>query len=214
MTSPSIIELLSGSRIIAVLRAPEASQYADVVDVLIDAGVTAIELTLTTPNTLDEVASLCEQFGDRASIGVGTVLQVQDAFTAIDAGAKFIVTPNLNPDIVAAAHERGVPILPGVLTPTEVAVALDLGVSAVKIFPAQTVGAGYLKHLRGPYPNLQGIPSGGVDLEGAQQWLAADAPAVSVGGPLLGDVFKTGDLDMLRAKAQAFVSALEGDSNQ
>lgn len=212
MAIPNIVDTLGGSRIIAVLRAPDADQYADVIDVLVDSGVTAIELTLTTPNTLNTVTALCEHFGNRATIGVGTVLRAEDAVTAIEAGAKFIVAPNLNTDVVTAALERGVPVLPGVLTPTEVAAALELGISAVKLFPAQAVGAGYLKHLRGPYPNLQGIPSGGVDLEGAKQWLAAGAPAVSVGGPLLGDVFSTGDLNALREKSRAFTVAFEEES--
>ncbi|WP_098730073.1 bifunctional 4-hydroxy-2-oxoglutarate aldolase/2-dehydro-3-deoxy-phosphogluconate aldolase [Brevibacterium epidermidis] len=207
-----ISEVLDGRRIVAVLRGQNALQYEDVIDTLVRAGVNGIELTLTTPGTLDALGSLRERFGDTAKIGVGTVLTPEDARTAIDRGAEYIVAPNLNPEVVTLAVEADIPVLPGVMTPTEVRTAVDLGASTVKIFPAQTVGAGYLKHLRGPFPDLQAVPSGGVDLDAAREWLSAGAPAVSVGGPLLGNVFKTGDLDQLKSTATAFVNALE--SNQ
>lgn len=209
MSDHQFSEVLRGTRVIAVLRAPEASKYEAVVRTLLDSGVVVIELTLTTPGTLDVVSELCEKFGDSASIGVGTVLTAEDAAAAIDAGARFIVAPNFDPEVVRTAQERGVSVLPGVMTPTEVHAAREAGAEAVKVFPAQTLGAGYLKHLRGPYPDLQVVPSGGVDLEQAKQWLSAGAPAVSVGGPLLGDVFTTGDLGALKSKATEFVADLE-----
>lgn len=209
MALATLTETLHNSTVIAVLRAPRAEDYQPVIETLIDTGVTAIELTLTTPGTLEVIDALQSRFADRAALGVGTVLTTDDAQVAIDAGARFIIAPNFNKQIVELSLAHEVPAIPGALTPTEVAAALVAGVPAVKIFPAQTVGAAYLKHLHGPFPGLQAIPSGGVDLEEAQAWLAAGSPAVSVGGPLLGDVFQTHDLDALRDRAHKFVEDLE-----
>lgn len=204
--------LLGGRQIIAVLRGKDSSQYEGVIETLIESGVNGIELTMTTPGTLEALPELKERFADTACIGVGTVVSAEDARSAIAQDAQYIVAPNLNAEVVSVAIDAEIPVLPGVLTPTEVQRALDLGVRTVKIFPAQTVGAEYLKHLSGPFPGLQAIPSGGVGLEAAREWLRAGAPAVSVGGPLLGDVFSTGDLSRLAATASEFVRALESDS--
>jgi 2-dehydro-3-deoxyphosphogluconate aldolase / (4S)-4-hydroxy-2-oxoglutarate aldolase len=116
---------------------------------------------------------------------------------------KYLVTPTMNLAVVRLAVERQVPIFPGGLSPTELAAGWDAGATAVKIFPAQTVGAGYLKHLRGPFPDLEAIPSGGVDLDATREWLDAGAAAVSIGGPLLGDSLKGGDLSALRERCRA-----------
>ncbi|HCM81473.1 MAG TPA: 2-dehydro-3-deoxyphosphogluconate aldolase [Corynebacterium stationis] len=197
--------IIGTSPVIAVLRAADASDYAPVVETLINNQVTTIELTLTTPRTLELLPELMAQFQDRAHIGVGTVLNAQDAETALSAGAKFIIAPNFNAEVLKVAGER---YIPGVFSPTEVATAIGAGCKAVKIFPAQTVGAGYLKHLRGPFPGLQAIPSGGVDLEQTKAWMKAGSPAVSVGGPLLGDVFSTQDYDALARRTRQFVEDL------
>jgi 2-dehydro-3-deoxyphosphogluconate aldolase/(4S)-4-hydroxy-2-oxoglutarate aldolase len=205
--TPSIIASLNGRKIVAVLRAGSADAYRPVVAALVESGVEAIELTLTTPGTLEALPELVEQFPG-ALLGVGTVRTAEQASSAAAGGAKFVVAPNLNESVVAAAHAAGVPALPGVMTPSEVARALEAGCDAVKVFPAQTLGAGYYKHLQGPFPGLQAIPSGGVGLAEARAWLAAGAPAVSVGGPLLGDVFKGGSVDALRQRTAEFVAAL------
>ena len=197
--------IIGTSPVIAVLRAGDASDYAPVVETLINNQVTTIELTLTTPRTLELLPELVAQFKDRAHIGVGTVLNGEDAETALTAGAQFIIAPNFNSDVFKSAGER---YIPGVFSSTEVATAIAFGCKAVKIFPAQTVGAGYLKHLRGPFPDLQAIPSGGVDLEQAKAWMKAGSPAVSVGGPLLGDVFATQDYDALARRTRQFVEDL------
>ena len=202
--------VLGDSPIIAVLRAQDAQDYFPVVETLIENGVTTIELTLTTPRTLEMLPELLNQFQEVAHIGVGTVLKQQDAETALQAGSKFIIAPNFDEGVLEAAGEH---YIPGVLTPTDVAKAISAGCKAVKIFPAQTVGAAYLKHLRGPYPGLQAIPSGGVDLEQSKEWIKAGSPAVSVGGPLLGDVFKCSDLDGLATRTRRFVAALNETIN-
>lgn len=193
------------SRLVVVARAPRAEDYDAVLDVLIDAGIRSIELTLTTPGTFDRLPHLRAQYGDVADLGVGTVTNSSDLAHAVDAGASYLVTPITSAAFVQQATDAGVPIIPGGLTPTELFASWSAGASAVKIFPAGQVGPGYLKDLRGPFPELVAVPSGGVDLAGAAAWLAAGAVAVSVGGPLLGDAFSGGDRTALRDRAQAFV---------
>ena len=146
-----------------------------------------------------------------AVLGVGTVLSESEAQRAVESGARFLVTPTMNLPVIKLAVERQIAVFPGGLTPTGLAAGWDAGATAVKIFPAQTVGAGYLKHLRGPFPELQAVPSGGVDLDAAREWLDAGAVAVSIGGPLLGDAPKGGDLDTLRDRCRA-VHAVIGET--
>ncbi|WP_334151486.1 bifunctional 4-hydroxy-2-oxoglutarate aldolase/2-dehydro-3-deoxy-phosphogluconate aldolase [Microbacterium sp.] len=197
------------SRLIVVARAQRAEDYDRVLDVLIDAGIRSVELTLTTPGTFDRLPHLLAQYGGVADLGVGTVTNSSDLAKAVDAGASYLVTPITSPAFVQQATDAGVPIVPGGLTPTELFASWSAGASAVKIFPAGQVGPAYLKDLRGPFPDLVAVPSGGVDLAGAAAWLQAGAVAVSVGGPLLGDAFTGGDLVALRDRAQAFVEVCE-----
>jgi len=193
------------SRLIVVARAQRAEDYDRVLDVLIDAGIRSVELTLTTPGTFDRLPHLLAQYRGIADLGVGTVTNSADLAQAVDAGASYLVTPITSSAFVQQATDAGVPIVPGGLTPTELFASWSAGASAVKIFPAGQVGPAYLKDLRGPFPDLVAVPSGGVDLAGAAAWLQAGAVAVSVGGPLLGDAFTGGDLVALRDRAQAFV---------
>lgn len=195
------------SRLIVVARAQRAEDYDDVLEVLVDAGIRSLELTLTTPGTFDRMPQLLAQFGEAVDLGIGTVTNSTDLARAVDSGASYLVTPIASAALVAQATDAGVPIVPGGLTPTELFASWSAGASAVKIFPAGQVGPGYLKDLRGPFPDIQVVPSGGVDLSGASAWLAAGAAAVSVGGPLLGDAFAGGDRVALRDRAQAFVEA-------
>lgn len=197
--------LTVASRLIVVARAERAEDYDAVLDVLIDAGIRSVELTLTTPGTFDRLPHLLSQYGEVVDLGVGTVTNTTDLARAVDAGARYLVTPITSAAFVEQATDAGVPVVPGGLTPTELFASWSAGASAVKIFPAGQVGPGYLKDLRGPFPDLVAVPSGGVDLAGAAEWLTAGAVAVSVGGPLLGDAFRGGDLLALRDRAEAFV---------
>jgi len=200
---PALSDRLTASKVIAVLRASDASALAPVCDVLVEEGILSLELTLTTPGLLDALPELVDRYADSAEIGVGTILSEQEAQRALESGARFLVTPTMNLPVVGLAVERQIAVFPGGLTPTELAAGWDAGATAVKIFPAQTVGAGYLKHLRGPFPDLEAIPSGGVDLDATGEWLGAGAVAVSIGGPLLGDALKGGELSALRDRCRA-----------
>lgn len=197
------------SKLVVVARASAASDYAPVLATLAEAGVQSVELTLTTPGTFDVFAALRSSFdGD---LGIGTVTNLDQLDRAIEVGADYVVTPITSCALVERAVAAGMPIVPGGLTPTELFASWSAGASAVKVFPAGQVGPGYVKDLRGPFPDIAVVPSGGVDAAGAAAWLAAGAVAVSVGGPLLGDAFRGGDLGALRERAQRFVSVCEGD---
>jgi 2-dehydro-3-deoxyphosphogluconate aldolase / (4S)-4-hydroxy-2-oxoglutarate aldolase len=203
ISRPPLSDRLTRTKVIAVLRASDVSALTLVCDVLVEEGILSLELTLTTPGLLEALPNLVDRYADTADVGVGTILAESEAQRALDCGAQYLVTPTMNLPVVNLAVEHQIAVFPGGLTPTELAAGWEAGATAVKIFPAQTVGAGYLKHLRGPFPELQAVPSGGVDLDASREWLAAGASAVSIGGPLLGDALKGGDLSALRDRCRA-----------
>lgn len=209
ISRPPLSDRLISSKVIAVLRASHVSALVPVCEVLVNEGILSLELTLTTPGLLDALPELVDRYSDIADVGVGTILTESEAQRALDSGAQYLVTPTMNLPVVRLAVQHQVAVFPGGLTPTELAAGWDAGATAVKIFPAQTVGAGYLKHLRGPFPDLQAVPSGGVDLDASRQWLAAGAVAVSIGGPLLGDSLRGGDVSALRDRCRAVRAVID-----
>ncbi|WP_083706306.1 bifunctional 4-hydroxy-2-oxoglutarate aldolase/2-dehydro-3-deoxy-phosphogluconate aldolase [Arthrobacter sp. QXT-31] len=214
VSRPAPSAVLRDTRAVAVLRARHASDYAPVIEALQRGGVLSIELTLSTPGVWDELPLLRERFGNSLEIGVGTVTDTSEAQTALELGAAYIVTPVTDPGVIAACVERGVPVYPGGLTPTELHTGWKLGATAVKVFPASTVGAGYVAQLRGPFPDIEVIPSGGVNIEDVPAWIRAGALAVSLGGPLLGDAFKGGDLQDLTARARRVRELIDRTAEQ
>jgi 2-dehydro-3-deoxyphosphogluconate aldolase/(4S)-4-hydroxy-2-oxoglutarate aldolase len=202
--------LLRESRVIAVLRAPRAADCEAVVETLVRGGVRSIELTLTTPGALDVLPALVDRFAGVAEIGLGTVTTVGQAIAAVDRGAAYVVTPVTSTSIAAAVTGRGVPFYPGGLTPTELWSSWSSGATAVKLFPASTVGPGYVGQLRGPFPDLEVVPSGGIELDDVPAWLRAGCLAVSLGGPLLRDAFAGGAPSALEERTRRVVGlALE-----
>lgn len=202
VSRPAPSAILRDSKVVAVLRAKHAKDYSPVIEALRDGGVLSIELTLSTPGVFEELPRLLDRFGDTVEIGVGTVTTAAEAETALDLGAGYIVTPITESDIITACTRRGVPVFPGGLTPTELHTGWKLGATAVKVFPASTVGPGYVSQLRGPFPDIQVVPSGGVSIEDVPAWIRAGALAVSLGGPLLGDAFNGGSLPELTTRAR------------
>jgi 2-dehydro-3-deoxyphosphogluconate aldolase / (4S)-4-hydroxy-2-oxoglutarate aldolase len=199
---------LAATRVVAILRAENADRAEAVVDVLVDAGVRSLELTLTTKGALEVVERLAARVPAGVEVGVGTVLTAQDVDRAVDAGARFVVSPSVEPEVIAAALGRRVASYPGAFTPTEIAAAWKAGASAVKLFPAGQLGPGYLKDVRAPLPDIPVVPTGGVDIESVGAWLAAGAVAVGMGGPLIGDALAPdGDLRALAERAAAAIAA-------
>ena len=198
------------SPVIAVLRASRPEDYDAVVEVLVERGVRSVELTLSTPGTLEHLPSLLARFGSEAEIGIGTITDLEQARRAIDGGARYLVTPVMNLEVVALAVRHGIAVYPGGLTPTELCAGWLAGATAVKIFPAETVGPRYATHLRGPFPDLAFVPSGGIGLEDIPGWLRAGATAVSLGGPLIGDALKGGSLPALADRVRRTLDVVAG----
>jgi 2-dehydro-3-deoxyphosphogluconate aldolase/(4S)-4-hydroxy-2-oxoglutarate aldolase len=204
-------ESIARSRLVAVLRAPSIDTLPKIVGVLIENGVTVIELTLTTPEANRSLSELREVWGEVATIGMGTITTPGQAREAIAEGAQFLVTPITVPEVAHIATEAGVPILMGAFSPTEVATAWDHGATAVKIFPASQVGPTYLRELRGPFPEIVTMPSGGATIDDIPAWLSAGAAAVSLGGSLIGAAY-AGDDEGLAERARDAVARASLDT--
>jgi 2-dehydro-3-deoxyphosphogluconate aldolase / (4S)-4-hydroxy-2-oxoglutarate aldolase len=201
-------EGLAATRVVAILRAENADRAETVVDVLVEAGVRCLELTLTTRGALEVVERLAARVPRDVEVGVGTVLTAGDVDRSVDAGATFVVSPSVEPEVIAAALRRRVASYPGAFTPTEIVAAWKAGASAVKLFPAGQLGPGYLKDVRAPLPDIPVVPTGGVDIASVDAWLAAGAVAVGMGGPLIGDALDPdGDLGALAQRAVAAIEA-------
>jgi 2-dehydro-3-deoxyphosphogluconate aldolase/(4S)-4-hydroxy-2-oxoglutarate aldolase len=193
------------SGVIAVVRLPESAGLRGVAAALAAGGVAAVEITLTTPGALEAIADLASQGGD-CVIGAGTVLDEKDARNAIAAGARFVVSPTLDRGVVRYCRDQGVASLPGAFTPTELLEAWRAGAALVKLFPASALGPRYLREVLAPLPFLHVVPSGGVSLDNAGDWIRAGAAAVSVGGALVsGTLVRDQSWGELTARARALV---------
>ena len=198
--------------IIPVIRAPSADVAVAVVEALLHAGLTVAEITMTVPNAIEAIGAVAKRFSGKVLVGAGTVTQPETARRAVDAGAAFIVTPCLVPEVrevIDAAHRAEVAVLPGALTPGEVFEAFRLGGDMVKVFPVQSVGgAAYLRALRGPFPDIPLVPTGGVTLETIAEMFQAGAAAVGVGTELISkDALARCDYAAIGALAQQFLAA-------
>lgn len=205
----AVDDRVSRAAIVAVLRASDASRFLDVAAVLVDAGVRALEITLTTPGALDALARVREQAPAGVAVGAGTVLTERDAAESIQAGAEFLVTPGLAPDVMRRGGATSTPVYPGALTPSEFMAARRLGADIVKLFPAAVMGPGYLRDLRGPLPDVRVMPTGGIRLDDVPDWFEAGATAVGLGGPLLGDSLSGGSLEALRGRADQVMRSVQ-----
>ncbi|MFD3403960.1 bifunctional 4-hydroxy-2-oxoglutarate aldolase/2-dehydro-3-deoxy-phosphogluconate aldolase [Kribbella sp. NPDC058693] len=198
---------LRARKLLAIIRADGADTALACVETLVEAGVTALEISLTTPGGVEAIAKARSQYDPHILIGAGTVVTAAQADEVAAARAGFVVTPA----ITRGAHravQLGLPLLCGALTATEVVAALDLGATAVKIFPAKLHGPGYFSELRAPLPDAPLIAVGGVDAQSAPKYLAAGALAVGVGSPLLGDAGIGGSLAELAIRASTFRTEL------
>jgi 2-dehydro-3-deoxyphosphogluconate aldolase / (4S)-4-hydroxy-2-oxoglutarate aldolase len=194
--------------VVAVFRAPTAEHFVPASEALWDAGIRCFEYTLTTDGALDALVELRKLLPE-ALVGVGTVRTVDHIRAAREAGAQFSVSQVFLPELAAAAREQQIPFVPGALTPTEVVTAWNAGVPAVKVSPIGPLGGvGYLNELRGPLPDVAIMPTGGVTVESAADYLDAGAVAVGVSGALLGDVLLGGDLTGLSTRAEQLMSSV------
>ena len=202
---------LSATRVVAILRAGDSSRAEAVVDTLVEGGIRCLELTMTTPGALDVVERLAARLPAEVEVGMGTVLTAGEVDRVVAAGARFVVSPSVVPAVIAAALRHGIASYPGALTPTEIHSAWTAGASAVKLFPAGSLGPGYLTAVRAPLPDVPVVPTGGIDITAVRAWLDAGACAVGMGGPLIGDALgPAGDLAALAGRFAAVRAAVAG----
>jgi 2-dehydro-3-deoxyphosphogluconate aldolase/(4S)-4-hydroxy-2-oxoglutarate aldolase len=196
--------------IIPIIRASSADVALPVAETLLQAGLPVVEITLTVPNAIDAIGVLAKRFGGTLLIGAGTVTDAESARRAVGAGAEFIVTPCVVPEVIDAAKRADVAVLPGALTPGEVCEAFRLGGDLVKVFPVQSVGgAAYLRALRGPFPDIPLVPTGGVTLDNIAEMFDAGAAAVGVGTELISqDALARRDYAAIGALVKQFLAAV------
>ena len=196
-------------RIVAVVRTDKPEQVAPVCEALVAGGVTILEVTLTVPNAIELIAQVRKKFDENVLVGAGTVLNADSCRTAIRAGAEFVVTPVLRLGLISVAHELDTPIMVGAYTPTEAWNAHEAGADFVKLFPADKLGPGYVRSLRAPLPSLRIVPTGGVDLQTAGEFLKAGCVALGVGSSLLTrEILADSKWSDLTALARKFVEAV------
>jgi 2-dehydro-3-deoxyphosphogluconate aldolase/(4S)-4-hydroxy-2-oxoglutarate aldolase len=176
---------IAAAAAIAVIRLDAEADAQALGEALLEGGVTVLEVTLTSPGALELIRALAELFPDDALVGVGSVLSAEAARSAIEAGASFVVSPVLDEGVIAAAHNADVPAFAGAFSPTELQRAHQLGADFIKVFPADVVGMSYFKSVLAPLPHLRLVPTGGVTLDNAGDWLRAGAAAVGVGSALV-----------------------------
>ncbi len=185
MSRQQHLQTVLDSGIVAILRFDDPAPLVEVVTALADGGITVAEVTLTVPGALEVIREAKRKLGGRVLLGAGTVLDPETARAALLAGAEFIVAPTVNCDVVRLCRRYDKLVMPGAFTPTEVLAAWEAGADIVKVFPADVLGPAYFRALRGPFPQVRLMPTGGVDLSNAAEYLTAGAACLGVGGRLV-----------------------------
>jgi 2-dehydro-3-deoxyphosphogluconate aldolase/(4S)-4-hydroxy-2-oxoglutarate aldolase len=207
----STVDALRRDVLVAVIRGANSASAVRAVDALVAGGIRGIEVTYTTPGATEVIAELAGRYGDEITLGAGTVTTAQQAADAVEAGAGFLVSPGTRPGLAAAMRETGAALLLGALTPSEVMASRDEGADLVKLFPASLGGPGFLRSLRGPFPDVDFCPTGGVNPQTIPGWLDAGAVALGAGGELCPAAkVAAGDWAGITELAREFVAALPG----
>lgn len=195
--------------LVAIIRAESPDLLVDVAEALLAGGIEVMEVTFTVPRATSVLEKVAGKLGNRVLLGAGTVLDTETARMALLAGAEFIVSPNVNLDVIQLCRRYSKLVMPGALTPTEVVAAWQAGADIVKVFPSDITGPKYLKALHGPLPHIRLMPTGGVNLETAADFLKAGACALGVGSSLVDPkVVAAGDLKKIESTARQFVDAI------
>lgn len=207
---PELMQQVLDSGLVAIIRAPSGELLVDVAKALLDGGISIIEVTLTVPNALQIIADVNRELGDKIILGAGSVIDSETARAAMLAGAEFIVSPVVKPDVIACCKRYGKVVMPGAFTPTEILTAWELGADVVKVFPADVGGPAYLKAVKAPLPQVRLMPTGGVDLDTLESFWKAGACAVGLGSALVEkDAVARGDMNRIRDLAGQYVSLME-----
>jgi 2-dehydro-3-deoxyphosphogluconate aldolase/(4S)-4-hydroxy-2-oxoglutarate aldolase len=203
------MKYLKQTPLIGIIRNAETSEVESAVAAAMAGGLKTLEITLNRPEAIDQIARIKDRFAGEVELGAGTVLDKESAKQAIDAGAEFIVSPAVLPDVIEYCRSRSIPVFPGALSPTEVLNAYRAGAEMVKVFPIQSLGPAYIKSLKGPFPQIPLMPTGGVTLESVPHYFQAGADALGVGGELFNrDWLARKDRTSIEKTARAYVQAV------
>ncbi|WP_241481629.1 bifunctional 4-hydroxy-2-oxoglutarate aldolase/2-dehydro-3-deoxy-phosphogluconate aldolase [Mesobacillus campisalis] len=200
------LEAIKQYKVISIIRGVPSQYIPEVFDALYEGGIRLVEVTLNTNNALDMIEEMSKKYEGKMLIGAGTVMDEESACMAIGAGAKFVLTPILNIPTIHAVKERGAVCISGALTPTEIYTAYTHGSDLVKVFPAGSMGAGYIKDLKGPLPEIPIVPTGGIDVTNAAHYLEAGAVALGIGSSLVPakEQYSREDFETIKLKSQKF----------
>ena len=208
MNKDAVLAKIKSEKVIALIRADSSDGLLDCAKALAAGGLTSIELTMTTPGAIEMLKKVSAKLPDFV-FGLGTVLDATTAEKGIQAGAKFMVTPALRPEVVKVARQHNIPIFCGALTPTEILQAWELGSDAVKVFPAEFFGPAYIKSIKAPFPHIPLVPTGGVNAENVGEFLKAGAMATAAGSSLVdAKSLKEKNWAAITARAKAFATAV------
>ncbi|MFS8579303.1 MAG: bifunctional 4-hydroxy-2-oxoglutarate aldolase/2-dehydro-3-deoxy-phosphogluconate aldolase [Novibacillus thermophilus] len=199
-----LLRRLYEQRIVAIIRGITGEGLDSLVGTLVESGIRIMEVTVDTPGVYDKIQRIKDEYGDEVAVGAGTVLDSETARTAISAGAEFLVSPSLNVDVIKTAKRYGKAVFPGCMTPTEIVQAFEAGADVIKVFPASVVGPRYFRELSGPLGHIPLMPTGGVNLDNARDYVEAGAAAVGLGSALVGRGGRQVDLADVKERAQAF----------
>lgn len=210
MSASDALRRVLDSGLVAIIRAPSSELLVDVAKALYAGGIDVIEVTLTVPNALEIIAEVNRQLGDRILLGAGSVIDAETARAAMLAGAEFIVSPVVRPDVIRCCKRYGKAVMPGALTPTEILNAWEEGADVVKVFPADVGGPAYLKSVAAPLPQVRLMPTGGVDLNTLESFVKAGACAVGLGSALVEkDAVARGDMARITDLAGQYVALMQ-----
>jgi 2-dehydro-3-deoxyphosphogluconate aldolase / (4S)-4-hydroxy-2-oxoglutarate aldolase len=207
MTKAEVLKRIRDTGVIPVVRATTADEAMRAIDAIREGGISVLEITMTVPGAVNLIEQLSKRYGDGVVVGAGTVLDSETATACISSGAQFVVSPALNPDTIACCRKHDVAVMPGALTPTEVVQAWNAGADFVKVFPAGAVGGpSYLKALKAPLPQIELVPTGGVSLITAADFIKAGAAALGVGADLVDiNAIREGQAAKITERAKQFI---------
>jgi 2-dehydro-3-deoxyphosphogluconate aldolase/(4S)-4-hydroxy-2-oxoglutarate aldolase len=204
-----VVARIEALGIVAVIRLKDPTRLRAVVDAIAEGGVRALEVTMTVPGAVELIRGLAPVLPEGFLLGAGTVTDRATARAVIDAGAAFVVGPVFRPDVVAACHESGVAVMPGCFSPTEIFAAHECGADIVKVFPATMLGPQFIKDVRAPLPHVKLMPTGGVSLDNAGDWIRAGAVAVGIGSALLdANAIESGRYEVITANARRVLESV------
>ncbi|MCD6240551.1 bifunctional 2-keto-4-hydroxyglutarate aldolase/2-keto-3-deoxy-6-phosphogluconate aldolase [Candidatus Bathyarchaeota archaeon] len=209
MNKENNLKRLIDCGVVSIIRVENSTEAVKSAEALRKGGINIIEVSMVTPGALDAIRAISQKFGEDVLVGAGTVLDSETARAAILAGAEFIIGPTLNREVIKVCNRYSKIVIPGALTPTEILTAWELGADIVKVFPARVLGPRYIKDILAPLPQVRLLPTGGVNLENAGEFLKAGAVAIAVGSALVNKkVVKEGKFDIITEKARKFLEVV------